>query len=60
MPTTHTPRTDARPSSRQVYYVARLLVDAAGIEWPESRAAMSQLIERLQPAPAATPDEAPF
>jgi hypothetical protein len=40
-------QTDARPTSRQVYAVARALTDIAGLDWPETRGAMSELIDHL-------------
>lgn len=50
---TFTPRTDKRPSGKQVYYFAHLLCDVAGIDWPETSAAASALIEQLKGQAAA-------
>lgn len=51
----------ARPTSRQVYAAARCMADLLGLEWPEDRRTMSQLVadlvaqrDRLE-AQAATP-----
>jgi hypothetical protein len=48
-------QTDARPTSRQVYAVARALSEIAGIEWPESRGAMSELLDHLNEQRGAVP-----
>ena len=39
---------DARPTVRQIYALAAALCDRAGEEWPESRGAASELIERVR------------
>jgi hypothetical protein len=56
------PRTDKRPSPKQVYRIARELCDIAGIDWPESSADASALISRLadQSAAVTASAEAPF
>ena len=55
MPTTSNPRrerrvvqSDGHVTSRQTYRIARQLADIAGIEWPETRAAASELIDHLE------------
>jgi hypothetical protein len=37
-----------RPARRQIYAIARLLLEREGIEWPRSRADASELIARLR------------
>jgi hypothetical protein len=44
---TYTPRTDKRPSGKQVYRIARELCAIADIAWPESSAEASAIISRL-------------
>jgi hypothetical protein len=39
---------DATPTTRQIYALAAALCERAGEEWPETRAAASELIERLR------------
>jgi hypothetical protein len=39
---------DGRPTIRQVYAIARLLLHEAGEAWPENREQASELIERLR------------
>ena len=39
--------TDAKPSGRQIYAIAHKLIDVAGLEWPETRGAASELLEHL-------------
>jgi hypothetical protein len=39
---------DRRPTIRQVYALAGALCQRLGEEWPETRAAASELIERLR------------
>ena len=39
---------DARPTIGQVYALAGALCERAGEDWPESRSAASELIERLR------------
>jgi hypothetical protein len=50
---TFTPRSDKRPSGKQVYYFAHLLADIAGIPWPETSAQASDLIAQLKDQAAA-------
>lgn len=50
---TFTPRTDKRPSGKQVYYFAHLLCDIAGLEWPATSADASALIAQLKDQAAA-------
>lgn len=50
----YTPRTDKRPSGKQVYRIAHELCAIAGIEWPQSSADASAIIERLTAQRAAT------
>ena len=38
---------DGKPTVRQVYAIARLLLAEAGEAWPESREEASELIERF-------------
>lgn len=64
--TTYAPRTDARPTSKQTWLLAHLVCEAAGIDYPETRAEMSALISRLMDAKnapgevlAMTPDAPP-
>jgi hypothetical protein len=55
--------TDARPTGRQTYAIARALAEIAGIDWPETRAAASDLISHLNDQRAAVApgaDNAPF
>ena len=39
---------DGKPTIRQVYAIARLLLAEAGEGWPENREEASELIERLR------------
>jgi len=39
---------DGKPTIRQVYAIARLLLAEAGEAWPENREEASELIERLR------------
>ena len=39
---------EGKPTIRQVYALAGALCERLGEEWPESRAAASELIERLR------------
>ena len=39
---------DARPTIRQIYALAAALCERAGEEFPETRGAASELIERLR------------
>ena len=39
---------EGKPTVRQVYALAAALCERAGEKWPESRAAASELIERLR------------
>ena len=41
-------QSDGHVTSRQVYRIARQLADIAGIDWPETRAAASELIDHLE------------
>jgi len=41
-------RPDGKPTVRQVYAIARLLLDEAGEAWPANREEASELIERLR------------
>lgn len=50
---TFTPRSDKRPSGKQVYYFAHLLCDIAGVPWPETSAQASDLIAQLREQAAA-------
>lgn len=63
-PRTYAPRTDKKPSGKQVYAMAHLLVDIAGLTWPESSADASAMIghlrEQLAAVPAAASEEIPF
>lgn len=58
----YSPRTDKRPSPKQVYRIARELCDIAGIDWPASSADASALIGRLadQAAAVKASADAPF
>lgn len=38
---------DNRPTGRQIYKITRLLCDVAGLEFPETRAAASTMIETI-------------
>lgn len=49
----YSPRTDKRPSPKQIYRMARELCDIAGIDWPETSADASALISRLAEQTAA-------
>lgn len=58
-------RTEDRPTARQIYAMAHALVDIAGLEWPETRGAASEMIQSLQEqrpavAAAAAPAGIPF
>lgn len=44
---------DSKPTGRQIYALCHALVDIAGIDWPETRAAASALIERVSEQRAA-------
>jgi hypothetical protein len=44
----YAPRTDAKPTSKQTWLVAHLFAEIAGVDWPETRAAASELITTLQ------------
>ncbi len=44
--TIHNP--DGKPTIRQIYAIARLLLAEAGEGWPEDRGEASELIERLR------------
>lgn len=50
---TFTPRTDKRPSGKQIYFMAHLLCDVAGLEWPTTSAECSDIIGRLKDQAAA-------
>ena len=39
---------DAKPTVRQVYAIARLLLAESGEAWPDTREEASELIERLR------------
>jgi hypothetical protein len=39
---------DGKPTVRQVYAIARLLLSEAGEAWPETREEASELIERFR------------
>ena len=39
---------DAKPTIRQVYAIARLLLAETGEAWPDTREEASELIERLR------------
>src|SRR5689334_6967959 len=39
---------DPQPTIRQIYALAAVLCERSGEEWPESRRAASELIERLR------------
>ncbi len=41
-------RPDGKPTVRQVYVIARLLLTEAGEAWPANREEASDLIERLR------------
>ena len=41
-------RLDAKPTVRQVYAIARLLLKETDERWPETREQASELIERLR------------
>ena len=41
-------QSDGHVTSRQTYRIARQLADIAGLEWPATRAAASELIDRLE------------
>jgi hypothetical protein len=41
-------KSDSHVTSRQTYRIARQLADIAGIDWPETRAAASELIDHLE------------
>jgi hypothetical protein len=45
---------DATPTGRQVFALAHALADVAGIEWPQTRGAMSDLLERVREQRDAT------
>jgi hypothetical protein len=46
-------QSDGHVTSRQTYRIARQLADIAGIDWPETRAAASELIDHLETQRAA-------
>lgn len=52
-------RRDAKPTVRQVYAIARLLLAEADEQWPQTREQASELIERLQGADAGEARAAP-
>jgi hypothetical protein len=41
-------KTDAKPTIRQVYAIARALLREAGEPWPQTREEASELIDRLR------------
>jgi hypothetical protein len=55
-------QSDGHVTSRQTYRIARQLADIAGIDWPETRAAASELIDHLeqQRETLTTSDPVPF
>jgi hypothetical protein len=56
-------RTDGKPTVRQVYALAAALCERAGEEFPETRDAASELIERLRTEnghPAPRLEDVPF
>jgi hypothetical protein len=55
-------KSDSHVTSRQTYRIARQLADIAGIDWPETRAAASELIDHLetQRETLTTSDPVPF
>jgi hypothetical protein len=55
-------QSDGHVTSRQAYRIARQLADIAGIDWPETRAAASELIDHLeqQRESLTTSDPVPF
>ena len=56
-------RPDGKPTVRQVYALAAALCERAGEEFPETRDAASELIERLRTEnghPAPRLEDAPF
>lgn len=49
----HVVHTDARPTGRQIFALCHALVDVAGLEWPETRAEASALLEHVSAQRAA-------
>lgn len=45
------PSADRKPSAKQVYLLARILLEGAGREWPSSAAAASALIDEMKGGP---------
>lgn len=45
--------TDAKPTGRQIYALAHKLAEIAGLEWPATRAAASELLEHVTEQHAA-------
>ena len=41
-------KTDAKPTIRQVYAIARALLQESGEAWPQTREEASELIDRLR------------
>ena len=41
-------KTDAKPTIRQVYAIARALLRESGEAWPQTREEASELIDRLR------------
>lgn len=41
-----------KPTARQIYAIARILMKQAGLRWPQTRTDASELIDRLRATPA--------
>jgi len=54
------PSTEAKPSAKQVYFLARLLVEQAGLSWPQSKADASEIIASLKALETSSTDDIPF